>query len=108
MGATIKEYYISINGKKAFKFDIESIENEFINTKKLTNEELNNYPFKTIQVFVLGTDKNDYKVSTMYVKNGVDKGEIPEIVWDINGTKEKEIQFKSKSAGKESIYIYYK
>ncbi len=107
MMATTKEYYITISGKKAFKFDIESIENEFNNTKKLTNDELNNYSFKSIQVFVLGTDKNDYKVSTMLVKNGVDKGEIPEIVWDINQTKEKDVLFRSKSSEKESIYMYY-
>ncbi len=105
--AAVKEYYFTIDGKKALEIDIEALEAEFNNTKTLSNEELNSYSFKTIQVYVMGTENNDYKISTMYTRNGENKGEAPGIVWDVNGAKEKEIQFRNKYIGKESGYIYY-
>jgi hypothetical protein len=105
--AAIKEYYFTIDGKKALEIDIEALEVEFNNVKVLSNEQLNSYSFKTIQVYVMGTEKNDYKISTIYARNGDNKGEAPGIVWDVNRAKEKEIQFRSKYIGKEGLYMYY-
>ncbi|OFX18755.1 MAG: hypothetical protein A2041_12665 [Bacteroidetes bacterium GWA2_31_9b] len=103
----VKEYYISIDGKKALKIDIEKIEDEFDKTKSLSIEELNNYDFKTLQIFVLGSDKNDFKLSSMYIKNGEIKGEMPRLVWDIKKAKDINVSFKNINAGEESLYMYY-
>jgi hypothetical protein len=101
-----KKYHLTIDGKKAIEIDMQAMETEFDETRKLSNDALNNYPFKTIQIFVLGSEKNDFKVSTSYVKNGKDAGIASEIVWDINGSKETGVSFPS-IAWMKDIYMYY-
>jgi hypothetical protein len=105
------------NGKYQFVFtdseghehsletDEDDLKNEFDKTIKLSNSELNNYPFKKMQLFVLRTDNNKYKISTVYNQNGTDRGVAPEIVWDIKQTKEIDVSFNSER--EETIYIYY-
>ncbi|MBR2196583.1 MAG: hypothetical protein IJ911_13350 [Salinivirgaceae bacterium] len=56
-------------------------------------------------MFVLA-GANDYSISTMLVKNDVDKGKIPEIVWNIDGTKEKKVTFTNYQK-KQRVHLYY-
>ncbi|MBP7223468.1 MAG: hypothetical protein KBA50_09495, partial [Sedimentibacter sp.] len=102
-----KEYFITIDGVKALKIKIEDLKKEFNITRLLSNEELQNYPYKTIQVYILDSDKNDFKVSSLYVKNGENKGVTSEIVWGIKNEKEKDILFKARSVEKESLPMYF-
>ena len=97
MAQAKREYYITIDGKKAYKFDLKDFEEEFKNTKELDVSELNDY-LKTIELYVISSDKPRYTISTQYVRNDVDKGNISELYFDNQQTqKTQDILFQSST-----------
>jgi hypothetical protein len=92
MAKAVKDYYITVDGKNVLKIDGKEMESEFAKTSLLSNDELNNYPYKTIQLFISRKESGDYKVSTAYLKNGTLQ-EKSELFWDREFFKEVNILF---------------
>jgi hypothetical protein len=101
-------YYITIDGIKAFKFDIKIFKEEFNKTKLMEDNERHDY-LKTIQLYVISSDKSDYTISTQYVNNGTDKGNASELFFDNQRIlKTQNVSFASESHRKsEEIDLFY-
>jgi hypothetical protein len=105
-GKADERYYLAVDGKKTIEIDMKELKQEFDNTTRLSNEELNQYAYKKIQLFVLRNDNNRYELSTLYIKNGKEsKKTSDKIVWDINQSEKMNISFTGEK--NESVHMYY-
>jgi hypothetical protein len=102
-----KDFYITVDGIMAIKFDGKVLDDEFKEIKKILsdNSSLNRYPFKTIPLYLLNTDGNDHILSSVCIINGKVQ-RTTDIVWDAADRSEKtKISFANNND--IVIYMYY-